>query len=77
MIPEKCAPTDVIVVGAGVVMLAMAPLDARAGNSAFTGAAFRFIFDGGDDLLRLAPDIKDLDFGSCVRDLSGGGTRCC
>ena len=81
--------TDVIVVGAGnaaanaalaareagasVVMLESAPMDARAGNSAFTGGAFRFVYDGLDDLLKLSPDIKDLDlanidFGSYTRE---------
>jgi tricarballylate dehydrogenase len=59
--------------GASVAMLESAPLDARAGNSAFTGGAFRFVYDGIDDLLRLAPDIKDLDlanidFGSYTRE---------
>ena len=58
---------DVIVVGAGnaaanaalaaraagatVAMLESAPMDARAGNSAFTGGAFRFVYDSVDDLL--------------------------
>src|SRR3984885_14053971 len=47
--------------GASVAMLETAPQDARGGNSAFTGGAFRFVYDGVDDLLALAPDIKDLD----------------
>lgn len=59
--------------GARVAMLESAPKDARAGNSAFTGGAFRFVYDGIDDLLRLAPDIRDLDlanidFGSYTRE---------
>src|SRR5580692_82782 len=70
-------PVDVLVIGAGnaaanaalaaheagasVAMLETAPRDARGGNSAFTGGAFRFVYAGVDDLLALAPDIKDLD----------------
>lgn len=77
MTPAELEKVDVLVVGAGnaaanaalaardagagVAMLETAPMDARAGNSAFTGGAFRFVYDGVDDLLRLAPDIKDLD----------------
>ncbi len=47
--------------GATVAILEAAPETARSGNSAFTGGAFRFIFENVDDLLRLAPDIADLD----------------
>src|ERR1700755_208504 len=70
-------PVDVLVIGAGnaaanaalaahaagasVAMVETAPIDARAGNSAFTGGAFRFVYDGIDDLLRLDPSIADLD----------------
>src|ERR1700756_2035063 len=66
---------DVIVVGAGhaatcaalsarehgarVVILEIAPEDQRAGNSAFTGGAFRVVYHGFDDLARLIPDISD------------------
>jgi len=42
-------------------MLETAPKEARGGNSAFTGGAFRFTYSSVDDLLRLAPDIADLD----------------
>jgi tricarballylate dehydrogenase len=42
-------------------MLETAPEDARGGNSAFTGGAFRFVYSGVEDLLQLAPDIADLD----------------
>jgi len=68
---------DVLVVGAGnaaanaalqaremgaiVAMLETAPIDARGGNSAFTGGAFRFTFGNVEDLIALAPDIRDLD----------------
>src|SRR5215470_9974778 len=47
--------------GASVAMLETAPQDARGGNSAFTGGAFRFTFRSVGDLLALAPDIRDLD----------------
>jgi tricarballylate dehydrogenase len=66
---------DVIVVGAGnaatcaalsahqhgarVAMLEIAPEAARAGNSAFTGGAFRVVYHGFDDLARLIPDISE------------------
>src|ERR1700755_2415554 len=70
-------PVDVLVIGAGnaaanaalaahaagasVAMVETAPIDARAGNTAFTGGAFRCVYDGIDDLLRLDPSIADLD----------------
>src|SRR5204862_5478684 len=47
--------------GAGVAMLETAPKEARGGNSAFTGGAFRFAFRTVEDLIALAPDIRDLD----------------
>jgi tricarballylate dehydrogenase len=70
-------PVDVLVIGAGnaaanaalaaheagasVAMIETAPIDARAGNSAFTGGAFRFVYENLDDLLRLDPSIAGLD----------------
>ena len=47
--------------GASVAMLETAPREARGGNSAFTGGAFRFTFRSIEDLVALAPDIADLD----------------
>jgi tricarballylate dehydrogenase len=47
--------------GANVAMLETAPREARGGNSAFTGGAFRFTFRSVSDLQALAPDIADLD----------------
>lgn len=80
MTPGTYSPVDVLVIGAGnaaanaalaaheagasVAMLETAPEDARGGNSAFTGGAFRFVYDSIDDLLALAPDIADLDLSS-------------
>ncbi|MEA2790697.1 MAG: tricarballylate dehydrogenase, partial [Acetobacteraceae bacterium] len=70
-------PVDVLVIGAGnaaanaalaaheagasVAMVETAPREARAGNSAFTGGAFRFVYQGIEDLLALDPTIADLD----------------
>src|SRR5712691_875675 len=66
---------DVIVVGAGnaatcaalsaqergarVLMLEISPEEARGGNSAFTGGAFRVVYHGFPDLTRLIPDISE------------------
>jgi len=77
MMPDALPEPDVLVVGAGnaaanaalaahaagarVAMIEAAPEDARAGNSAFTGGAFRFVYGGVKDLLRIAPDIESLD----------------
>jgi tricarballylate dehydrogenase len=71
---------DVIVVGAGnaatcaalsardegarVLMLEAAPEDQRAGNSAFTGGAFRVVYHGADDLARLIPDMSETELGN-------------
>ena len=43
--------------GASVAMLETAPKEARGGNSAFTGGAFRFTYPAVEDLVALAPDI--------------------
>jgi len=77
MTPASYAPVDVLVIGAGnaaanaalsahesgasVALLETAPEDARGGNSAFTGGAFRFVYAGVKELLALAPDISELD----------------
>jgi tricarballylate dehydrogenase len=54
--------------GASVIVLERAPEDARGGNSAFTGGAFRVAYDGADDIASIA-DVSDhelatSDFGS-------------
>src|ERR1700748_271858 len=80
---------DVIVVGAGnaatcaalsarehgarVLMLEIAPEEARGGNSAFTGGAFRVVYHGAEDLARLIPDMneterRDVDFGTYTEE---------
>ena len=89
MTPQIYVEPDVLVIGAGnaaanaalaareagatVVMVESAPQDARAGNSAFTGGAFRFVYDGVNELLAISPEIKDMDlanidFGSYTRE---------
>jgi len=60
--------------GARVLMLEIAPEEARAGNSAFTGGAFRVVYHGADDLARLIPDmneteLRDVDFGTYTEEL--------
>ncbi len=68
---------DVIVVGAGnaalcaalaareggarVLVLEKAPRELRGGNTYFTGAAFRFPYDGLDDIRRLAADLSEAE----------------
>src|SRR5271167_802940 len=80
---------DVIVVGAGnaaicaalsareadarVLMLEIAPEEARGGNSCFTGGAFRVVYHGAEDLARLIPDmneteVRDVDFGTYTEE---------
>ncbi|MEX2238969.1 MAG: FAD-dependent tricarballylate dehydrogenase TcuA [Dehalococcoidia bacterium] len=68
---------DVIVVGAGnaglcaalaarqqgadVLVLEKAPRELRGGNTFFTGGAFRFPFEGIDDVCKLMPDLSDAE----------------
>src|SRR5262250_3015895 len=59
-----CAALSACENGARVLMLEIAPEEARAGNSAFTGGAFRVVYHGFDDLARLIPDISDHDLGN-------------
>ena len=71
MTPAELGKVDVLVIGAGnaaanaalqaremgaaVAMLETAPKEARGGNSAFTGGAFRFTYSSVEDLLRSPP----------------------
>lgn len=64
-----CAAIAAREAGARVLVLERSPKDVRGGNSAFTGGAFRFAFDGVGDLLSLSPDITpeeqaSTDFGA-------------
>jgi tricarballylate dehydrogenase len=53
-----CAALSAAENGASVMMLEIAPQEAACGNSAFTGGAFRVVYDGFDDLARLIPDLS-------------------
>jgi len=53
-----CAALSACEAGARVLMLEIAPEEARGGNSCFTGGAFRVVYHGFDDLARLIPDIS-------------------
>lgn len=64
-----CAALSAHENGARVVVIERAPKEHRGGNSAFTGGAFRIVYDGNDDLKTLIPDLspeelRDNDFGS-------------
>src|SRR5437763_15384825 len=68
-----CAALSARENGARVLMLEIAPEEARGGNSAFTGGAFRVVYHGGDDLARLIPDmneteLRDVDFGTYTEE---------
>lgn len=52
-----CAAISAAEGGATVAVLERAPQHARGGNSAFSGAAFRVVYDGLDDMKRLVPDL--------------------
>src|SRR5215813_9281561 len=64
-----CASISAHEHGARVLMLEAAPFEERGGNSHFTGGAFRFAFDGVDDLVSVLPslaheDLANIDFGT-------------
>jgi flavin-dependent dehydrogenase len=50
-----CAALSARESGARVLMLEVAPEEARGGNSCFTGGAFRVVYHGFGDLARLIP----------------------
>src|SRR5437868_13093447 len=54
-----CAALSARENGARVVMLEIAPEEARGGNSCFTGGAFRVVSHGFGDLARLIRDDSD------------------
>jgi len=56
-----CAALSAREAGARVTMIEAAPKDARGGNSAYTGGAFRFPFTSIDQLLELSPDLAEMD----------------
>jgi len=64
-----CAAISAHENGASVLMLEAAPLDERGGNSHFTGGAFRFAYNGFEDLCAVNPSLRDenydnVDFGT-------------
>ncbi|MPY74057.1 MAG: FAD-dependent oxidoreductase [Alphaproteobacteria bacterium] len=68
-----CAALSAVEHGAKVLMLETAPKESRGGNSAFTGGAFRFSYNGVDDLMQLCPsladeDLDNIDFGTYTHE---------
>ncbi|MGQ7792493.1 FAD-dependent tricarballylate dehydrogenase TcuA [Faunimonas sp. B44] len=68
-----CAALSACAEGARVLVLEAAPFEERGGNSHYTGGAFRFAFDGVEDLKKICPSMSDeelqnVDFGSYTED---------
>ena len=68
-----CAALSAREAGARVLMLEIAPEEARGGNSCFTGGAFRVVYHGAEDLARLIPEmneteVRDVDFGTYTEE---------
>jgi tricarballylate dehydrogenase len=68
-----CAALSAREAGARVLVLERAPREARGGNSAFTGGAFRVAYAGIEDLQRIMPDLSQAeregsDFGTYPED---------
>src|ERR1700758_4784634 len=68
-----CAALSAREAGAEVLMLEIAPEEARGGNSCFTGGAFRVVYHGAEDLARLIPDmneteLRDVEFGTYTEE---------
>ena len=63
-----CAALAAREAGASVLLLERAPVAENGGNSRFTAGAFRFVYDGLEDISALCPDlteeeIANTDFG--------------
>ena len=56
-----CAALAAAENGARVLVIEKAPPEARGGNTFFTGGAFRFPYNGLDDVRRLVPDLSDAE----------------
>ena len=54
-----CAAIAAAEAGARVTVLERAPEAARGGNSAFTGGAFRTVYEGVEDIAHLVPDLTE------------------
>lgn len=68
-----CAAISAAENGANVVMIEAAPEESRGGNSFFTGGAYRFAFNGAEDILKIYPDIsadelENIDFGTYTEE---------
>lgn len=57
-----CAAISASENGARTLVLEAAPFEDRGGNSHYTGGAFRFAYDGIDDLVEICPAMADEDF---------------
>src|SRR4029453_18933434 len=56
-----CAALAASESGARVIVLEKAPRELRAGNTYFTGAAFRFPYGGLEEIPRLIPDLAEAE----------------
>lgn len=68
-----CAALSAAEQGASVIVLERAPETESGGNSRFTAGAFRFVYNGVDDLKQVMPDlsedeIRTTDFGTYTED---------
>lgn len=64
-----CAALSAAENGASVTLLERAPYEARGGNSAYAGGAFRIAYNGVDDIKKIVRDLTDeqvetTDFGT-------------
>src|ERR1700733_13445720 len=56
-----CAALAAAESGVSVLVLERAPEAESGGNSRFTAGAFRCVYDGGDDLRALMPDLTEAE----------------
>jgi tricarballylate dehydrogenase len=56
-----CSALSAREAGARVIVLEKAPREMRGGNTFFTGGAFRFPYDGLEDIRHLIPDLSDAE----------------
>ena len=68
-----CAALGAAEKGAKVILLERSPQETRGGNSAFTGGAFRVVYDGVDDIRKMVPDLSQAeidgaDFGTYTEE---------
>lgn len=68
-----CAAIAAAENGARVLVLESAPYEDRGGNSHYTGGAFRFAYNGVEDLKKVCPNLEDedldnIDFGTYTEE---------